>query len=166
MYPAPVLALIHTGEGGILATAAPCITQEAVLTVLDHNTIVDAIIFGSLAVAFSLFGLSIFIVTRVIRSADRNDRRRYLLALLAVFIPPVLFAAVAETLIWIRQQSGIVIGSSDVRWLILANCLPAMVCAAFGAFVLPLANPRERGFSMIGAAVVGFGVYWMFAGRP
>lgn len=132
----------------------------------SRDLIAEATAFGVLALLLSLLGCGVYIGIRVVRSAEREDRSRYLLASLMVVAPPVFFAIVGRCCIWLHAKAGFVTMSraEGVAIAVIGNLLPAIACSASAAFVLPFRSPRERGFSIIGGAVVGFAIYCMFAG--
>ncbi len=131
-----------------------------------RDIIVEAIAYGVLAILLSFVGLGIYLVGRVIRSAERADRRRYLLAIVTVIGSPIFFAIVARSLLWMHEQSRtVIIGRAEVVDVaFLGNLLGAMACSACGAFLMPFRSPRERGFAIIGSGLTAFAVYCMLSG--
>lgn len=131
---------------------------------LSRDLIVEVLVWAMMVVGILAFASAGFVAARIVRRAEPRDRRRHLLAGLAVSASPVFFAGLARSLMWLSEWSGSAMFGLDDVWLALGNLLPAMAGSAAAAFVLPFRSPRERGFALLGGPIVGFAVFWVALG--
>lgn len=121
-----------------------------------------------LSLGISLFLLAmaatvVIAVPRIILTAQGEDRRRYVAALLALVAPPVVLALATRSVVAPIRRTGVI--PVPELWPILVSLPVEMALSASAAFVLPFRTTRERALSILGGAIAGFMIFGLLVGH-